>query len=531
VSIFPKASKISVLILLEQRFYFLVSFILILLCNKSFAQPWEHTYGGIGQHAGYNIIENYDHGFCILGDAGSTNAKIQLIKTDVDGNMLWTKNIGTPGYFSSATGIDNTLDGGLILGGVTSQYDSMGAAFALKLDACGNKQWCKIFSLAGDYDFLSDVYQLSDSHYIALTNLFGPNSSNNQRVGLMKLDTLGNTIWYRDFSHYDNPTAWSLLLSGDNGFVVSGQWYIPNPGDTTYYWSRTMVIKVDSAGNEQWNIPYGAANYFVSRGAGARETIDGGFLVLCTQRDTINANKDWTYLFKTNLNGNVQWSKQIGDTAKAIWDLDIVALNDSQSAILSVISDTSSTNVFNLKVLKIDTAGTILDSVTYGYNSYSPLGRIKKTSDNKILVCSTKYLGSNNHDIYVLKLNENLQLDTMYNISLNYDSLCSTGIPTGTITLDTMSYVGVEETIKEAETFTVYPNPSFGKFNVSYPLFKNGAVIEIYDLLGEKIHWQKIHSPQTEMDLSNHPDGIYLCVIRNNSGILDKKKLIILNHK
>src|SRR5690349_6683160 len=123
---------------MENFFFF---FFLLVTSRISVAQPWQHTYGGSGQHEGYNIIENYDRGFTILGEVGSSpNVKILLIKTDVDGTVLWIKTIGTPGHYSLATGIDNTIDGGLIIGGVTAQYDTMGASFILKLDACGDKQ-------------------------------------------------------------------------------------------------------------------------------------------------------------------------------------------------------------------------------------------------------------------------------------------------------------------------------------------------------------------------------------------------------
>lgn len=499
------------------------SLILFCCCRISSAQPWEHTFGGT---RGFKMMETYDNGFAILGTTGPlSNERIFLIKADVDGNVLWNKTIGT--YQSNATAMDNTIDGGLILCGVTFQYDNMGAAFVLKLDACGEKQWCKIFGLPNDYDWARGVYQLTDGNYIVLAFGLGPSSPDTGRVGLIKLDTSGNIIWQNDYSHYKNSDGYSLLLTNDNGFLLSGGCYVQNPsGDTNFYWTRTMIIKVDSIGNEQWNIPYGIANYFYSRGGGARQYLDGNYLEVCTHRDSVNPSYiAWTYLIKADASGNVQWGRQIGDSAKGEWDLDILALNDSESVILSAITDTFPSNIYNLKLLKIDTAGNILDSITYDYSNQSPAGALQKTRDGKILVCSTKNMGGNNYDIYALKLNEHLQLDSLYTITLNYDSLCSTGITTGTITLDTMSYLEVEEIKVEGE-FLLYPNPVANQLSVISNQLSGKSLVTIYNLLGEKIFEQETSSPKTEINLATQPNGIYFLRLRSNEKIFSEKFII-----
>lgn len=263
-----KYFKNSVPIKSVQSFYFAVVFIIYF--QNCFSQTWENTYGDGGRQTGFKMLETYDNGFAILGITGpSSNSRIFLVKTDVDGNILWNKIMGSGTFFNGAISMDKTNDGGLVLSGYTTQYDPMGAAFVLKLDACGEKQWCKIFGLSNDYDWARGIYQLADGNYIVLASYFGVNSPDTGRVGLMKLDSLGNILWLNDYSHYKASDAYSLLLTNDNGFLLSGNCYVRNPGDTTGpYITRTMVIKIDSAGNEQWNIPYGVANYFYSRGGG-----------------------------------------------------------------------------------------------------------------------------------------------------------------------------------------------------------------------------------------------------------------------
>jgi len=510
---------------------FLLCLLQIYNCNISFAQQWEYTYGGT---RGVKMLETYDNGFAILGTTlSSSNERGLLIKTDIDGNVLWNKTLGSNGYITYTTAMEAIYDGGFIISGYTSQYDSMGAAFVLKLDECGEKQWCKIYGLPNDYDWASDVYQLTDGNYIVLASYFGPSSQNTERVGLMKLDALGNIIWLNDYSHYFAPSAFSLLLDNNNEFLITGLSYIPNPDDTAGpNWVRTVIIKVDSLGNEEWNVPYGVTDHFVSRGGG-RETPDGGYLTLCSHRDSaLNPLKNYSYLFKTDSNGNVQWGNYIaiGDSSKGTWDLDMIALNDSESVTLSSITDTINTGIYRLKILKIDTAGSILDSVTYGYSSSAIGGRISKTSDGKIIICSTKDIGANNLDIYAIKLNENLQLDTLYNISLNYDSLCSTGITSGTITLDTMSVVGVEEVAKGKGEFLVYPNPAADELVVRSLEFGDKKMeVEIYDVLGQEVFQSSIQHPSADgstINISALPPGIYFVKVRDEKGNVSAQRFV-----
>jgi hypothetical protein len=516
--------KSSVQIKSGQSFFFACVFIFDTYVN---AQQWEQLYGSAGWDRGFKMLETYDRGFVILGQTGPiSNERIFLIKTDIDGNVLWGKTIGNSIYYSYSYSLDVTNDGGFILSGSTSQYDSQGAAFVLKLNECGEKQWCKIFGLSNDFDRAEYVRQLTDSNFIVLAKDFGPTTPNTDRVGLMKLDVAGNIIWFYDYSHYGNPNGNYLAVTSDNEFLITGFCYTQNIGDTTGpAWIRTFITKVDSVGNEEWTTPFGVTDYFYS-GGGASIEISDGYLTLCTYKDSINNYKYWPYLFKTSFNGNVLWKQLVGDTTKRQQVFDIVAFNDSESVTLSNIADTVSSSYHQLKLLKLDSLGNILDSISYGYCDFPEVfSRLSKTSDDKILVASTKYLGGNNYDIYALKLNEHLQLDTMYNISLNYDSLCSTSITSGFISLDTMSYVGVPEVKAEAE-FMVYPNPAGEQLSViSYQLSVKG-----FDVLGKKVIVQPQTSnlkPQTvSFDVSFLPNGIYFLRIKTKEKIFSEKIIV-----
>ena len=81
---------------------------------------------------------------------------------------------------------------------------------------------------------------------------------------------------------------------------------------------------------------------------------------------------------------------------------------------------------------------------------------------------------------------------------------------------------------KSKSTFSIYPNPSDGKFKISTNKLKGSYVIQIKDICGRilftKIINNQNNSQSHEFDLLN---GIYFVSILGSEGILNTKKLII----
>jgi hypothetical protein len=79
--------------------------------------------------------------------------------------------------------------------------------------------------------------------------------------------------------------------------------------------------------------------------------------------------------------------------------------------------------------------------------------------------------------------------------------------------------------------FLIYPNPSTGKFTLfckDPAALKTPYLIEIYNVLGEKLCANSINSFKQEIDLSSNPYGYYMYRIKNASGgIVCSGKLII----
>ncbi|MFN7044421.1 MAG: LamG-like jellyroll fold domain-containing protein [Flavobacterium sp.] len=70
---------------------------------------------------------------------------------------------------------------------------------------------------------------------------------------------------------------------------------------------------------------------------------------------------------------------------------------------------------------------------------------------------------------------------------------------------------------------TIYPNPSNGIFTIDA---KEAVTVEVYDMIGKKVFNSKIALGSSNLDLSNHANGIYLLMVTNQNGNVGNYKLI-----
>jgi hypothetical protein len=98
------------------------------------------------------------------------------------------------------------------------------------------------------------------------------------------------------------------------------------------------------------------------------------------------------------------------------------------------------------------------------------------------------------------------------------------------MTVESNCALGIDE-ITNTAGFTIYPNPSNGQFTIqSSASGSQLLVLEIYNMLGEKIYAQSLSQVQdiTTLNLNNQPSGIYLFrVITKNGDMVSEGKFVI----
>lgn len=78
--------------------------------------------------------------------------------------------------------------------------------------------------------------------------------------------------------------------------------------------------------------------------------------------------------------------------------------------------------------------------------------------------------------------------------------------------------------IQKDNSFVIYPNPTTGEFWLTIPLKKGDtALVYVQDILGRMIYNSEISHPQSEIDISSHPKGIYFVTVIQGNNITRKK--------
>ncbi|MGZ4055812.1 MAG: T9SS type A sorting domain-containing protein [Bacteroidia bacterium] len=108
---------------------------------------WQKTYGGNMDDWGYSVNICTDGGFIITGNTasfGSGQQDVYLIRTNSTGDTTWTKTFGGT-FYDNAYQVLQTADGGFIAAGETKSFgDTLGDIYVVKTDLNGALVWQKV---------------------------------------------------------------------------------------------------------------------------------------------------------------------------------------------------------------------------------------------------------------------------------------------------------------------------------------------------------------------------------------------------
>ncbi len=133
--------------------------------------------------------------------------------------LEWSKTFGDINN-DEGWAMDKTLDGGFILAGYTIPASkNWSDIYLIKTDSNGELIWSKTIGDSLD-EYANDVKQLPDGSFIVAG--YGRYSSSLYYDGLLlKIDHLGNVLWIKSFSN-NSTTQFTGIDILEDGFVLVG---------------------------------------------------------------------------------------------------------------------------------------------------------------------------------------------------------------------------------------------------------------------------------------------------------------------
>ena len=339
----------------------------------------------------------------------------------------------------SAQSIVSTPDGGYAVlgytqsmdGDISNKTDTSFDYWFLKFDASGQQQWQKVYG-GSDDDRGEDLITTNDGGYAILGSSKSndgdvSNNSGSNDFWVAKLDASGTIIWEKSFGYVGADSAFSIIQTQDNGFLLSGVLDVSasdGAGNNRVNMERHAggdywVIKIDTMGDLQWSRYFGGT--FTDTAYDSAQTQDGNFLIMgSSDSDDVDINNNkGTYDFwvvKLNNTGTLLWEKSFGgteiDEARAITttaDGNFFIAGDSRSNDIDLSTNNGAADVW---IIKLNSEGDLLWEKTFGGSSFDGIKAIYKTQNNEFLVAGnsrssdgnlTKNNGQN--DAWIFKIN------------------------------------------------------------------------------------------------------------------------------
>jgi len=471
---------------------------------------WTKIYGRSNYgDALYSIQQTSDGGFIMTGGTEANacgQSDVYLIKTNNNGDTLWTKTFGG-NKFDLGASVLQTTDGGFIIGGTTmSTFNLASEIFIQKTNGNGNLLWSKRFGITSGNNNSASIsstercfQQTADGGFVIAGQAFN-SSSGSGNVLLLKTDWNGNLLWAKTFGGTGNDGATSVQQTADGGFAITGETLSFGAGNEDVY-----LIKTDSNGNALWSKTFGGTNS--DYGNSIQNTSDSGFIICGTTRSFSNGCPSLSYLIRTNSNGDTLLTRTYGQTCSG------------------------------------DYGGRFVNETTDG--GFIITGYANGTINPNMNNC---FINEDVHDIYLIKTDSNGNSGCHQENPNTIVGSASPTVTTPPITQVTASFIiqspvnllthfqmpdsictsvtGINE--GEGENyFYVYPNPSIGKVMFeSLELQDDNYKIEIYNAFGEKIYQQNLLSDNSEIDLSNQSKGIYFLQLKTEQGSTTRKIII-----
>ena len=199
---------------------------------------WRETYlpDGYEYGGGYSVTQTSDNGYAITGIVnGPDNWDILVLKTDANGDSLWTWTYDGYGIYDLGYSIINNHSGNLVIAGILGDYAPIyDWGFAVEIDINGDTLWTRQFDRNNEITEIRTILQTSEGYYVLKSSK------------MIKIDENQEILWDSSID-YDLNFGYALgdrciqLLENEQ-FICAGRKTISGQ-------HHIVLSKTDSIGN------------------------------------------------------------------------------------------------------------------------------------------------------------------------------------------------------------------------------------------------------------------------------------------
>lgn len=375
---------------------FTLSILLIFSCKETSdplpSFPFEKTYGGTEDDVANAaiIVDGYLYAYGTSMSFGDINGDPYLIKTDLEGNLVFEKTYGNA-QGENGKGIVALRDGNLLLFGSRKRASNdIEDIHLIKIDTAGNILWEQTYG--GElYDDPDAIIEMSNGELcIAATTVsFGAGSKD---MYLLWTDPSGNLLREKTFGGPDLDGCASIMEIENQELMLHA--YTKNYGAT----SRDMyLLKMNATGDSLWSKRFGTDEYEQSEAF--LRTSDGGYLI-AGHSAGLDPDHDM-YGVRFDRDGNQLWAKTWGgemhDGCQAVL---INSLGNYVFVARSMSFDNGNRAIY---MVTTNPSGDMIKADTLGGPANDWPEAILEDNDFYFVVGHTNSFGAGGNDVYVVK--------------------------------------------------------------------------------------------------------------------------------
>ncbi len=460
---------------------------------------WNHTYGGEDYDEANAVQQTMDGGFITAGYTQSFGigrfGNGYLIKTDINGDTLWTRLYGSDGMDVFAA-LCLTADSGYIAVGLTDTPNDFENIYVVKVDKDGNTVFEKNFG-GSQKDVGLSIAPAGDGGFV-ITGGTKSVSVGEEDLFLFKINESGDSLWFKTYGTAGNDPGYGITPTDDGGFIVGG----------LYNWSDAWLLRTDSNGDTLWTKTFGGSNY--EEANSVVQTSDKGY-IFCGSTSSSGAGELDAYVVKTDSLGNLLWEKTYGGTGYD--EGRRIVLKPAGGYMILANTDSQISGEMNYYIISADDIGDTLWTKTLG-----TIGGMDRAFDIKNISQSEYIIAGSTFD------------------AVNFDEA------TLTVINDDSAPTGVyEETdITGYYLYNAYPNPFNPTTSIKYSVGKYTSrnsdniltSLKIYDVLGNEVAVlvntrQAPGEYEVRFDAKGLSSGIYFYTLQSGN-FTQTKKFILL---